>query len=449
VSLKLILFLALFVVCTLGSFLTPLAGVLGYIAHYSIAPEQQWWGTKVAEWGLRCSYTLAVFTGIGMLVQRHKLRSGPGVIVRQEKLLLAFLALIWLTVLLGDSTDRMYAYTAVDHPSMKMLKVMIFVFMMTHVVTDLKSLDWLLWTLVASALITGLQAYTAPPSAFSGNRLDGVGGTDFRDSNALAAWLSTLLPIIGVQFLRSGWIGKGLCLVSGVFAVNAIVLTRSRGALVGTAMGAVVAVLLIPRKYRLKVLFGLIVAFAGGYRLTDPGYRERAGSINASEGDRDASAQTRIEIWKAGVAIVSDHPFGIGAGNFHQTIGKYAPALEGRDAHNTYVRCAAELGLPGIVLFLWIAGSAIASLIRIMRQASRSGGLTRDRTAYAGFGVVVSLVTMLGCGLTASLVYFEAIWWLMALPVCLMRAQAVAEQAARPAAVRGPRTQKVSAAQAG
>ena len=108
--------------------------------------------------------------------------------------------------------------------------------MLTHVVTDLKSLNRVFWVMIVATLLLSLQAYGKPRWAFIGGRLEGVGGVDFTDANALGAFLAAMLPIIGVQFLRSAWRGKLLCLATGVFATNAIVLTRSRGAFLAVGL---------------------------------------------------------------------------------------------------------------------------------------------------------------------------------------------------------------------
>jgi O-antigen ligase len=119
--------------------------------------------------------------------------------------------------------------------------------------------------------------------------------------------------------------------------------------------------------------------------------------------------------------MVRDKPLGVGAGNFQQTIGRYAPERQGLDAHNTYVRCAAELGVHGFLVFAILVLASVGSLVKIVRRTARLELRNRDQIVYAGFGSLITLVTMLGCGLTATLIYFEAMWWMLALPICLHR----------------------------
>ena len=344
-SLKTLLFVGLFAVCCAAAVFQPLWGILGYLAHYIIGPERQWWERPIQHLGIRYSYILAIATAIGVALNYGKLRFGKKLLHRHEVLLLLFVGLLWALRLLNEPTDY---YTIVDHPTLKMTKVMVFGLMLTHVVTDAKKLRALLWTLVVCTLILGLQAYTA---ARPRGRLESVGGVDFSESNFLAAFLGAMLPLVGVLFLQTGWAGKLLCLGTGAFAANAIVLTRSRGALVGIALGLIPAILLAPKKLRLTIGAGMLVAGLGVLyvSLPDAGFMQRMKSITLSSEERDESSQQRLDLWETSLVMVKDHPLGIGPGNFFQVVGRYRPDLEGRDTHSTYFRCLTELGIPGFL----------------------------------------------------------------------------------------------------
>lgn len=418
-SIKTILFALYFLFCSGGALFLPMLGILGYILHYNLGPETKWWAVSLKSLNIRYAYTLAVVTAIGMVLHWGKLRFGKSILVRQEKLMLLFLGVVWLSVWMGPATIE--RYTIVDHPSIKMIKIVIITLMMTHIITNLKHLDLLLWTFIVGAVILGWQAYTTPRSAFVSGRLNTVGGPDFAESNFLAAYLAALLPIVAVQFLRSGWPGKLLSLVTGVLVVNTIVLTRSRGAMVGIAAGVVFAMFFAPKKYRGIIGLGLVVFAAGGYYLTDPQFRERTSTITRSEEQRDSSAQSRVELARISLRIIADHPLGIGAGNFYQTIGRYNENFAGKDAHNTYLRCGTELGLQGIALFGLIILNTFRQLRRDMKRAVKLQSAPHDSLVLFSYSLAISLVILLGCCLTGSLLYVEFTWWFICLPICLTR----------------------------
>jgi hypothetical protein len=433
--LKAILFILGFTVCAGGALFHPVLGVIGYVLHYDIGPERLWWNAYLHFVDVRYSFTLAVMTAIGIALNYSKLRWGKAFFVGQEKLMLIFLVVVWGATLINE----MLPYTQVDPPYVKMTKMMIFVLMMTHVVTTVRSLDLFYWALVAGSLILGLEAYYAGGGAFASGRLEDVGGPDFTDSNTLAAYLAAMVPFIGVQFLRSRWIGKLVCMAAGAFTVDAIILTRSRGAVIGLAAGALMAAILAPRQHRGKVILGLVVATIGGASIADTGFWERAGTIGSSSDQMDASAMSRWELAVGGVAMSMDHPLGVGPDNFKRLIGRYVPKHAERDAHNTYVRCACELGWAGFLLFAAMLVNGFLSTWRVGRRARDLPAEESGQIIYLSYGLLVSLVTLAACGLWGSLVYTESLWWLLALPVCMGRAMANAEEdvaAKAPAALK-------------
>lgn len=417
---KTILFLAIFATCAVGALWMPLLGVLGYVGHYILGPERQWWGAPVRHWGIRYSYLLALATAVGMALNWRRLRYGRTLFSLQEWLILGFLGVIWLSMVFAAQTEGFY--TDVDHPSLKMSKVFFALLMLTHIITTGKDLNYLLWVLVVGALVLGFSAYTTPLSQFARGRLESIGGPDFHEANFLAAYLAAVLPLVGVQFLRSGWAGRIVCLLSGAFATNAIILTRSRGALVGIAGGAIVAIALAPRQHRTKIWIGLAIAVAGGIYLADPGFVGRAGTIMSSEEERDSSATARLETWAASYDLLLDNPFGVGAGNFFQAIAKYDARFKGRDAHSTFVRCYSELGVQGIALFLALIVNCTLSMRRVIKNTGRLPAGEGTQLMYVAYGLTVSLATVLASAITITLIYNEFLWWFLALPVCVERA---------------------------
>jgi len=421
-AIKTVLFVIAFIVCSGGALFAPVLGVLGYVGHYNLGPERQWWSASLRPLGLRYSFTLAAMTAVGMLLNLRKLRFGKSVLNRHEILILMYLGWVWLAHAMSEPTVGA-RYALVDHPTVKLTKVIIFAMMMSHVITDFRKLNWLFWALTLGALVLGMQAYDTPRSSFMRGRLETVGGPDFQEANRLGGYLAATLFLIGAQFVRSGWAGRIICLLAGAFAANAVVLTRSRGALIGAAGGCLVAVFLAPKRHRLKIFLGLALAFAGGVYLSDPQFRARMSTIVRPPEQRDRSAQNRIEIWRGGVKMLVRNPLGVGPGNFHQSIGKYTDGrFSGSDAHSTYIRCAGDLGFPGVALLGMLILNAARSLRRSMRQAHDLPGELQNRALWMSYGAAAGLGALLAYGLTATLIYFEAFWWVLALPICISRA---------------------------
>ena len=418
-QLKGILFITLFFLCSVGALVMPHIGVYGYIAEYCIGTSRQWWAAPFVRMGIRFSYTIALATILGTFFQWRKLRYGK-LLVGQEVLMLLFFGIMCLSVLMGEPTIGYY--TTVDHPTLKFAKVILFIFVMTHIITDVRKLDGLLWVFVVVSLVLGLKAWGTPQSAFTGGRLETIGGADFVESNFLAAFMASMLPLIGIQLLRSKWFGKVICTISGVFTANAIVLCRSRGSMVGIVAGVLTACLFAPKKHRKKIAVGLLFGIMGGIYVSDSQFLTRIATITRRAEERDESAGSRLRLWQAGAKIVQDYPLGIGMGNWYQTIVRYIPEYEGKDSHSTYVKCAAELGVQGILVYTLFLFAAFIQLQRVRKLSMTLPKAVGDDLVLLSFGLTISLSIILTCGLTITMIYTEILWILLMLPVCLGRA---------------------------
>ena len=117
-------------------------------------------------------------------------------------------------------------------------------------------------------------------------------------------------------------------------------------------------------------------------------------------------------------------PLGVGAGNFEKNIGNYYFYEEQRwrDAHNTYVRCWGELGVHGFIVYMLVVGSALWTLRRVQKKTREMPAVDGARMWWMSYGVMMGLLIYLFSGLTVTSLYVEGIWWFLALPVCLIRA---------------------------
>jgi len=301
-----------------------------------------------------------------------------------------------------------------------MSKIVIIVLMASHMITDLKRYEVMIWTLIIAGFYLGSEALVAPEWMFQGGRLNvGIGGSDFSEGNFLGAHFAMLLPFLGVMFLKGGWKSKVICLVTGILVTNSIILCRSRGVFLATFVGAISAIIFSVPGNRQKIVLGLGIALVGGFLLTDPGFWTRMESIDVDTPQIDASSQGRILVWGAALSISSEYPLGIGEGNFKTYIGRYNPKMIGRDTHNTLLRCLAELGVQGALVLLLLIANAFRILFRLKKDIKVLPNKTN--ILWHIYSQKIALITFLVAGLFITHTYIEEFYWLLMFPVFLKR----------------------------
>lgn len=409
-----------FALASLASLAQPFWGLAAYVTHYHSYPEKSWWGAGLAGLGIRYSFMITAFLTMGTLLNLKKLPYGRFV-RSQELLYLIFLS--WVIIgrfVHGQETQE----DVVD----KLLKMAVFLFALTHILVEPRRFTQFLWVLVLCGIYLGFECYSAPRSRYVKGRLEGIGGPDFSDSNALAAHLVAVVMIVGIRFLRTNWKGKLVCFISGGFLANGIVQTRSRGGYLASIVAIGVMLLFAPRGQRKKIVLLIILGAAAASTLVDAAYFERMATMQAGEREKDESAMGRLRFWKAGLQMAADHPFGVGPGNFFTHIGDYLPQDAGRDTHNTYIRCVTELGWPGLALLGLLILNAYRTLFRIRRHATGDPG--SQECAWNAYSLQMSLSGYLTSAIFISAIYVEMLWWLLLLPTALERASSNAGRCA-------------------
>jgi len=211
-------------------------------------------------------------------------------------------------------------------------------------------------------------------------------------------------------------------LASVAGAVITIALTYNRGAAVALA---VVMALVGWRNRRNPWVVGSVVAgvgIAALWLVTTPYWTRFQEVWKELAGSSTGSVTERLELWKAGLRIVADHPvFGIGVGNYPAELAKYAPDLQGMVAHNSYVQVAAETGLPGLALYLALFITALMVTQRIV------GGSPTSRPGAVAGAVQISIAACLSAGFFISrhdmVLAYLLVGWAAALSVPISRGQ--------------------------
>lgn len=252
------------------------------------------------------------------------------------------------------------------------------------------------------------------------------------EQNRWAQSLAVLLPlaIALARFDRRAGV-RVLAAVSTGGILVGLILTYSRGAVVGLALTGLVAVAL--RWVPLRAAVVVTVAVVIGLGAFAPVFAGRASSVvqagsSVRGSDRpdapvDGSIANRTTEAVAAFTVFSRHPvFGVGVGLFptyfqEEARRQGADRIVGvnREAHSLYLGLAAESGVAGLVTF----GGVIAALLGPLARVRRRHLARRPDVAALATGFALGVVTYLATGLFLHFAYIRYFWLLAGLAAAM------------------------------
>jgi O-antigen ligase len=254
----------------------------------------------------------------------------------------------------------------------------------------------LAWTLV---VCLGYLAYEAH-GMYLGGRLP-----EFRDQGMLGmdnnSFCISMSAGAGLAIFL-GFSSQGLFKQLAAFGLAAMMIhvpmfSQSRGGMLGIAVVGLAAFVLLPK--RTEVLAVYAVGSLVALRLAGPAVVARFSTIFADSGNRDASAQSRVDLWLDCVDVMIHNPI-LGIGPDHwPLIAKDYGWPPGKEAHSVWFNCGAELGIVGLSLLLAFYLSSIVLAWRHLCKQSNVKPEFRDIgrmtiAALSGFMVSASFVSL-------------------------------------------------------
>ncbi len=252
----------------------------------------------------------------------------------------------------------------------------------------------------------------------------GVVGTGFLgDENDFALLMNTMLPFILSMFvLARRTFMKILYMGGAMVCVASIVISNSRGGFVGLVAALTIICIASPRKLVALTLAGILAL--GVYAVADEAYWNRISSIQATD---EGTAKERTESWQAGWDMFKEYPLGIGPGNFPVRFPEFQPdSMErnmwGRQAHSLWFTLLPELGVPGVLLYLWLLWINMRDIWRMRRAGETTKG---NDPRYFGYllsvAFMASLTGFFASATFLSVLYYPHYWYLTALIVVSRR----------------------------
>jgi O-antigen ligase len=350
---------------------------------------------------------ITALLAIGLyLFDTHEERQTRSVLVPTTRLIAALLCWMILSVpnalRVGDSFDLVFN---------NVLKTALMSFIVAASVRGMRDVERLAFVYFAGAVLYS----TVVVMRFDLGAGDAwrLGHLYYYDANDFATFVVTALPL-GIYFVHAGrraairlFAAAGLGLLTLGF-----VWSGSRGGFI--ALFAVVGFVVlrfsaVPLRWRVSAT--ALVALMLLATASDQ-YWQQMSTITSDTDYNHTSESGRLQIWSRGIGYMLQNPvLGLGPGNFQTAEGTLSPLAERQQfgigvrwnaPHNSLVQIGAELGIPGVALYV----AVIASAFRALR---RSAALTPALTA-ALLGFVVGSFFL-------SLAYSEMLYTLVALSV--------------------------------
>lgn len=273
--------------------------------------------------------------------------------------------------------------------------------------------------LLIGATIAGISGIVSVPTGEADViRATGTVG----DANELAAALILSLGVAGA-FAANRHLAAAprvLGAVAATISIAGVLVSLSRGGLIGICAAAAAAIVLGAR-WR-----GRIAVAVGGIALTGLTYFTAFASLPAKERvlNIGGGGGGRLDLWTVAGRMVAAHPVrGVGTGQFKTSSVHYllqpGAILRGdfilsqpKVAHNTYLNVLAELGVVGGALFAALIVVSFASLLHATVIFRRAGD---ERMEILARGTAIGVVGYLVALLFISENYSKLFWVVLGL----------------------------------
>lgn len=258
-----------------------------------------------------------------------------------------------------------------------------------------------------------------------------LAGLYYYDANEFGTLAVMCLPLAVYFLVRAHpWWRRCVSATALAALVVGFIWTGSRGGFL--ALLAVAGFLLL--RYtaihaRWRILTTAVLALLFAAAASDTYWKQMRTILQPSQDYNMTDDAGRMQVWRRGIGYMLQHPvFGIGGANFPTAEGTLSPLAEnasfGRPvkwsvAHNSFLQVGSELGVPGLIFFLGLLGSAFGALRRVQRGRARAERSPPE--SQLAQALAAALIGYIVGGFFLSLAYHELLYTLVALIAALQK----------------------------
>jgi probable O-glycosylation ligase (exosortase A-associated) len=419
-----LLLLVLFIVISIPLVIRrPLLGLMIYFGMNVVRPEMLFWGGTRGSFVFSTFYALVI---VACIINGFMAKAGN--MLKREFLLMVWLFIaIVISIMFTQYQPFRQDYYAVEF--LKNISMFAIIYLVVDYFDEIKRFQHALLGCFAFLGVWGIQ------QSFRGNeRLEGLGGNSWSDSNGIAATFILFLPVaLSGAFSNKKLIWKLAALGFAVVIAATIVCTKSRAGLLGIIVSLIMFFIYSRKSIKLGFLYLLLALLVLPFVSKEYIARMQTMDVSDTE-DLDYSARGRLFLWKAGIMIFIDNPIvGTGFLTFPEAKFKYENRFSylpdafrasvfrresKRVSHNTYVQVLSDCGLLGAIPFYLVIIGCIAYGFRARKLMTSSCPEYRNRVlllcgisaGLAGYSVCIFTID----ALLNSIFYVQIIFAAMA-----------------------------------
>lgn len=336
------------------------------------------------------------------------------------------LPLIFLFIITSLSIFNSISYKdSLKGGMLRLLQYIVMFFIMLEEVKDKRHIKKIVLLVIFGLILVSLdglfQVFTGKDFIRQYSPVVNIGlvraTASFKDANTFGIYLSALTPLLfGLTLYYFRGRKKIIMSIISIMVLVAALITYSRP----TILAIYIALFILAIIKRDKVLIGFLIILV----LLSPFILPQSVKNWAKEVQynpiRFMCNDDRIAIYRNTLNMIKAHPIiGVGANTYMKNYKTYKESPEYRNvvtsdymyAHNNFLHIAAEIGLVGLAVFIWLLYALFAECKNIYRRLN--DGFLKTTL----LSLVACLVSFLINGLTESSLYYSRvaiIFWYLA-----------------------------------
>jgi len=409
---------------SVSAFVRPIFGVSLYLWTFFAFPGLSWWGHPIGSYPWSLISGIVLLMAVAIRYRRFGYVESAWAKRANVVAILIVLNATFVHFLLAPKPE-------ISYPAYNLLcKFTLLFFLFQNAIRNALDFKIALLTLVLCGTFVGYQVTIEKRGKIVAGRLEGIGAPGATSANTLSSLIVPLIPISGGLLLTGNSKERLIAILACPLILNTLILCNSRGAFLGAMCAAIVLLYVSRGPTRKYAVTGLMLGIFAAFALTgDQRIIDRFFTTFASESERDASASSRLDYWKAGLAVIRQHPFGSGGDGFKSLHGPTVLSEMGifydaRSVHNGFINEACEWGVQGILLRIAFLACCMLACYKGQRKQLEIGNY---QCAFLGVCILASLSGFLVHCMFGS--FLDAEWgmWMAALASTIPRVFRVEE----------------------